>query len=198
MSIKTSIQKLAGTFGADTVQLLTCSVDSVDVAKRLCIVTPANGSFQSFPAYLMAETDDGVLIVPSEGSTVKVIFSNLNSPFVAQYSEINEILIISGNQTYSLKNGLQQFNDGTYGGIPIVKDPADSNAGLLARLNKLEDVVKDLVTQYNSHTHLYSPGPGTPVPTATTTSQETGIVTNTTEVQISNPNILHGKDDPVP
>lgn len=195
MSLKTSIQKIAGTFGADTVHILTCSVDSVDKKKRLCMVTPINGLFESFPAYLMTETDDGVLIIPAKDSTVKVIFSNQNSPSVFQYSQIDEYVLIAGDQTYSMKDGLQQFNDGKYGGIPIVKDPADSNAGLLTRLNKLEDILKDLITQYNNHTHSYTPGTLAAAATGTTTAPETGTVTSTTEAQISNPKITHGKDD---
>lgn len=193
MSIKTAIQKITGAWGKDHVQFLTCTVDSVSVADRTCMVTPVNGDYNSFPAQLMAEIDDGLLILPSENSTVKVMFSDRNSPIVIQYSQIDQILMISGNQTYSLKNDLQQFNDGSYGGIPIVKDPANADAGLLARLNKLESIVKDLITQYNGHTHLYIPGTLEAVATAETTSPETGTVTTTTEDQISNPNIKHGK-----
>ena len=202
MTLKQATQKVTGVHGKDHVQLLTCSVDSVDIPSRSCMVTPLNGTFDSFPVQLMAEIDDGILIIPAEGSTVKVLFSDLNAPTAIQFSQIDKVLMISGDQTYSLMNGLQQFNDGSYGGIPIVKDPSDSDAGLLARLNKIEDDNKNLKTALQNLlaacTGMVTPSPGSPDPfsvafAAQFSTYPSQPLVKTTEDQISNPNITQGK-----
>ena len=105
MHIREQIQRIAGTFGIDLVQKLTCTVQSVSMEDRSCLVTPINSSIGQVKAYLMAETDDGILIVPSVNSTVKVLYSRLNTATVIQYSAIDSMLLIMGDITFSLQNG---------------------------------------------------------------------------------------------
>jgi len=110
--IRKAIQKLGGTHGMDMVQLLTCSVDSADEVSRTCMVTPVNNNLASFRAQLMPETDDGILILPSAGSTVQVLFSTLNAPAVIQYSQVDKVLIIAGDTELSMTDGTVQVMQG--------------------------------------------------------------------------------------
>jgi len=210
MSINQGIQKIAGTYGLDNVYMLTCEVSKVDVLDRSCMCVPVNGNMTDFKAYLMAETDDGILMLPTEGSTVKVLFSNQNAPTVIQYSQIDKLLVISGNQSYTITDGSQVFNDGSFGGIPIVKDPANPNAGLLKKINDLENDLNTLKSDYVPlltivtalNTVLSGLG-GAPVPASALAPFFTGfisafqtysttVLTPTIEGDISNPNITHG------
>lgn len=106
------IQKAAGTYGIDSVVMMACKVDSVNIDNRSCMVSPINNNIASFEAFLMAETDDGVLILPTEGSTVKILFSNLNSPTVIQYSQIDKMLIIAGDTTITVYDGTAIMQQG--------------------------------------------------------------------------------------
>jgi hypothetical protein len=185
MSVAQGIQKIAGTFGLDNVYMLTCEVSKVDVSDRSCMCAPVNGNMADFKAYLMAETDDGVLILPTVGSTVKVLFSNQNAPTVIQYSEIDKLLIISGNQSYSIADGSQVFNDGSFGGLVKVIE-------LTTKLNNLENLVNSLINKFNSHTHILAltAGTGTAAPTA---APETTVLTPTQKTDIENSEVTHGK-----
>lgn len=197
-SIIEAIQKIAGTQLRDNVNLLAASVDSVDEAKRTCIVTTisSQGSVTIENVQLMASIDDGFLLIPAVGSTVLVVYSTFNQPFVTMFSELTKVLIVAGENNASLQidadgllleindtklaitDGLTQFNDGQLGGLVKV-------AELTTKLNNLEQLVNDLVTKYNSHTHILtlSTGTGTAAPTATT---ETGTLTPTQQAEIEN------------
>jgi len=108
--IKTAVQKLAGTYGMTVVELLTCTVTSADEASRTCIVTPVNSNLAAFPAMLMPDIDDGVLMIPSAGSTVHVIYSPQNAPLVVQYTQVDKILFITGDTEISMTNGTVQVS----------------------------------------------------------------------------------------
>ena len=44
------------------------------------------------------------------------------SPFICQFSEINKVLIITGDTIVEIKDGKVTFNDGSYGGLVRVED----------------------------------------------------------------------------
>lgn len=156
MTLKQATQKVTGVHGKDHVQLLTCSVDSVDIPSRSCMATPLNGTFDSFPAQLMAEIDDGLLIVPTQGSTVKVMFSDLNAPTVIQFSQIDQVFIVAGGSMFNIDNTGLKLNipptedPVNYGGIIKLVDPANTDAGVLARLNKIEVDINNLKTDIST------------------------------------------------
>lgn len=88
-----------------------------------------------------------------------------------------------------------QFNGGKNGGLIKIED-------LVSKMNRLEDKVNDLVTKhnaletsYNGHTHIYSPGPSLPIPTATplplSTNSETPIAPKTQKTDLENTKIKH-------
>lgn len=186
-----AVSKLAGTYGEDQVRMMKCKVDSVDVSKRTCMVTPINDNMASFPAYLMAEIEDGVLILPKVDSTVKVLFSNMNAPTVIQYSAIDKLFVVSGDSSFLVyKNGVELYGS-NYGGVPIVKDPDNSNAGLLKKINQLENKLNDLISKFNLHTHILTLTSGTGT-AAFPANTATPIAPITTEDDISNPKVKHG------
>jgi hypothetical protein len=61
-----------------------------------------------------------------------------------------------------------QFNDGSNGGLVLVNP-------LVTKINNLENLVNNLITQYNGHSHLLTLTSGTGT-AAATLSQETGTI----------------------
>jgi len=198
-----SIRQIAGTYNRDNVHYIVAEVDSVDIDNRLCTVTTISGaeSITIENVKLMPCVDDGVLLVPTVGSNVFVITSDYNQPFVAMVSEIDGAIITSGdgqiiiqnglisivqnNLSIAFQNGKIQLNDGSYGGLVEV-------INLVTKLNNLENLVNDLISKYNIHTHILtlSTGTGTAAPTTTI---ETGTLTPTQRSDIENTIITHGK-----
>ena len=151
-----SIRHLAGTHGQDKVQIEAASVDSVDLSTRTCNVTTIS-SKQSTAiegVRLMAAIDDGILFVPTLGSTILVTYSTYQLPFVLLFSQVDQVLFISGSSQFSIKDGIIQFNDGSYGGLIEV-------AALITKLNNIENMLNDLATKYNAHTHILTLTSGT-------------------------------------
>lgn len=182
-----AIQKLAGTQLVDEVYFVHCEVQSVNIAARTCDCTSISGiSVADFPdVQLMAEVDDGFLLVPSVNSNVLVGYSKRLPPFIAQFSQIDQVIIITGNTSLSIKDGSVQFNDGSYGGLIQIKQ-------LITKLNNLENLVNDLISKFNLHTHILTltSGTGTAAPTLT---QETSQLVNTNQNELENTLITHGK-----
>lgn len=179
------IQQAAGTYGADPVRMMKCTVDSVDAAKRLCMVSPINDNMESFRAYLMAQVDDGVLILPKVGSTVKVLFSNMNAPTVIQFSSIDKVFIVTGDSTLLVyADGLELYGN-NFGGLVKVE-------ALVQKINALENIINNLMTSVTS-----VPTPGT---LADATTLKAGILTGlgsgipaiTNRSQLENTKVQHG------
>lgn len=176
--INDAIQKLAGTFGNDHVSITPCTVFSIDQASRTCVCTPIGGRATTniIGVHLMAEIDDGLLLIPVLGSTVIVCHSGNNTPFIILFSAIQKIILVG-------VSGLQ-FQGGELGGLVEVQP-------LTTKLNSLENLVNDLVSKFNSHTHILTltTGTGTAAPTST---QETTVLTPTVRADIENTAITHG------
>jgi len=182
-----SIQQIAGTYNADIVHLITAEVDSVNIATRTCSVTTISGKNQTAieNVRLMAAVDDGILFIPTIGSTVMIFYSNYNLPFVVQYSELDQVLFISGSSQVQIIDGKIMLNDGSFGGLVEV-------IPLVQKLNNLENLVNDLISKFNSHTHILTltSGTGTAAPT---TTLETGTLTATQRKDLENSTVQHGK-----
>ena len=165
--IKEAIERLSGTFMQDSVKLFLASVDSVNEAERTCDVTPlTDNATTSYPSVLlMAESDDGVLIIPTINSNVLVNVSKRGIAYVCMFSEIDKVTIITKTLT--------QFNDGSFGGLVKVQELVD-------KINRLENT-------FNSHTHVAT-ALNTP-----TTPPATPIAPITTKMDIENDKIIHGK-----
>ncbi|CAB4130788.1 hypothetical protein UFOVP129_24 [uncultured Caudovirales phage] len=126
-----AIVKITGLNKADPVYYINAIVEAVDLSKRscTCIVIDGNAQNTLSNVMLMAVVDDGILLEPVIGSTVKIIFSQNVEPFICQYSEIENITLTANTKI--------TFNDGSFGGI--VK------AGIvLNKINALENSVNQI------------------------------------------------------
>lgn len=176
-AIEMAVQKLAGTFQKDIVSIFVCNVDSVNEAARTCDCTAISGDADTqIPGVqLMAEVNDGMLLIPAIDSTVIVALSTRNTAFVLMYSDLDKVKIITATLT--------QFNDGSFEGLVTV-------SSLTEKLNNLEDLVNDLISKYNTHIHTgVTTGAGS---SGTTPQTEPDSLTPTTQSEIENTRITHG------
>jgi hypothetical protein len=198
-----AIQRMTGTQLSDNVRLLSANVDSVDEAKRTCIVTTVSsqGSVTIENVQLMASIDDGFLLMPAVDSTVIIAYSTYNQPFVALFSGVAKVMMVAGENNASLQmdddgllldiadtkvnisDGEIKMNDGAMGGLVKVIE-------LTQKLNALENKVNALLAAYNSHVHSgVTTGPGSSGPTPT---QVSGTLTPTQRADIENDKIVQG------
>lgn len=129
--IQEAIQQLAGTHLTDEVYMIPCVVDSVDLETRSCDCTPigGNASTEISGVQLMAEVDDGWLLEPAIGSTVIVCYSRRNVPYIALFSELERVTLVT-------KSGIQ-FNGDEFGGLVKIE-------ALVTKLNNLESAFNAL------------------------------------------------------
>jgi hypothetical protein len=167
-AIREAINKITGNHMVDKVYCIEATVTSVNATARTCGCDVVTGRISSTfdDVRLMAVTDDGFLIIPTIGSNVSIIFSDFTYPYVSQYSGIDKII----------------FRGGDLGGIVKV-------VALTAKLNKLENLLNDLVIKYNVHVH---PVIAVGSPSGLTVAIETGSLTPTVRLDIENTNITHG------
>jgi hypothetical protein len=143
-----------------------CTVDSVDLTKRTCYCIPINEDADITEVRLMANIDNGFLLVPEVDSIVVVSFLSDSSAYVSLVSKVSEI----------------QLNGTNYDGLVKVQE-------LTEKLNNLENLVNSLVVKYNAHTHIASSfGSPTTVPPAL----ETTVLTPTIQTEIENTTIKQG------
>lgn len=194
---------MTGTQLSDTVRILLATVDSVDEAKRTCTVTTVSGqgSFTIENVQLMPSVDDGLFLIPQIGTTVIVVYSVYNQPFIALFSGLEKIVITAGENNAAISvtgDGLLleigettvqiaddeiKFNDGALGGLVKV-------AELTTKLNNLENKVNTLITTFNTHVHTgVTTGPGSSATTPTTVN---GTLTPTQQQDIENKKIKQG------
>lgn len=89
-----AINKIVGNHKNDQVVYANATIDSVDIDSRTCVCTLIdNHTEYQITAKLTATVDDGLLLIPSIDSTVKIILSRDVEPFVCQYSGLEEVRI---------------------------------------------------------------------------------------------------------
>lgn len=149
--LKQAIQQLAGTHLKDEVFVDVCTVTSVDVSTRTCTCTPITGPSTTgfINVRLMAAVDDGVLYIPTIGSTIIVCHTKHNQPLVLMYSQLDKMVFDAGSSTLQITDGSIQFNDGSFGGLTKTQE-------LKAQLDKTNALLQALLTVIN----------GTPIPEA--------------------------------
>lgn len=169
--IKQAIQKLAGTHLADEVYLIPCTVSAVDTDALTCDCIAIGGkAVTDIPnVALLAEVDNGMVLIPAIDSVVLVLFSKRQKPFICLFSELQEIFIDIGNSSIDVNNDGIKFNDGSFGGLVKISD-------LVTRLNNLENAFNELNAKVN-----------TLAPTPVITPLEP-----TTNEMIENTKITHG------
>lgn len=177
-AIGDSIQKMAGTFNREHIGMIPCTIKSVSQQARTCVCTPIGGKSVTdiTNVQLMAEVEDGVLLIPVIGSTVFVCYSTQNLPFIALFSGIQKVILIGAS-------GIQ-LQGGEFGGLVEV-------LALTTKLNNLENLVNDLAAKFNTHTHILTLTTGTGTAAPTLTSEST-VLTPTKRADIENTAITHG------
>lgn len=189
--IQTAIQKLAGTFKRDSVTMLAGTVKSVDEDKATCVVVVEN-DVEVPDVRLQSVICDGLLILPVVESDVMILFSKQNEPFICLYSDIKKWYMQVGDSSDTITDdGKRIFNDGKFGGLIKVKDPDDSNIGLLKKINNLENLVNNILTTLKSTTIPLAPS-GT-YPFAPLYTSLSNIAPITSESDITSNLITHGK-----
>jgi hypothetical protein len=127
-AIGIAISQLAGTHNQDNVFIFDAVVNSIDKPNRMCNVTKVGGETSGqLDVRLMASKDDGCYVIPIVDSNVIVIGSNNVTPFIAQFSEVDSIEWLGGE------------NDG----VPLVNP-------LLEKLNNLEDDINTLKSAFSN------------------------------------------------
>lgn len=173
--IKQTIQKLAGTHLVDMTHMAIAQVISSDVQACTCTVELVTGktSERKLTVSLMADVSDGLLMIPADGSTVIVAWSDRMLPYVAMFSDLQDV--------YLDATGKITINQGSDGGLVRVRD-------LVTKLNAIENKVNAIISSYNAHVHP-DPVSGT---TGAPTVPITGTLTPTQVADIENPNVTHG------
>jgi len=176
-NIHNAVRILAGTNKASVYSFDAEVTSAVNEDLRTVEVTMVGGeSSNTLDVRLMSSVDDGALFYPKLNSTVTVLMTDYMNPIIIGYSEIEKIVWLGGE----------------HGGVPIAIYPNDESKGLLAKINALENLLNDLISNYNGHTHKYLAGPGPVVDTAITLSPETSNIAPITALEdIVHPNITH-------
>lgn len=187
------IQQGAGTYGKSPIQVMTCTVKSVDKAERTATVVPVTDNLAPVPAQLMSDIADGLLIIPDIGSTVRVLLSEQTTPTVIQYSEVSEVYIVTGGQYVRIYGSGLELDGTSYGGVMKVVPSVSA-------WNATQKDINTLKTQLASLTSAITGVGGTPLTgaslgglfTTALASYNASALQITTRSQIENDKVKHG------
>jgi hypothetical protein len=143
-----------------------CTVDSVDLTTLTCYCVPLNDDADIINVRLMANIDNGFLLIPEVNSIVVVSFLSDDSAYVSLVSKVSEV----------------QLNGKNFDGLVKVQELTD-------KLNALENKVNDLITACSSQVVTLAPS-GT-FPLASFFTSVTPLVP-TQQLEIENITILQG------
>lgn len=142
-SITEAIQQLAGTQLSDNITIISAIVTSVDQSTRTCECMPiGQSSTPIIGVRLMADIDDGFLLIPALNSTVMITYSTRNTPYIAVYSELQSALWVTIDAI--------QLQGNEYGGL-VMGNP------LLQKLNTIALAINSLITFTGSPTAPIQP-----------------------------------------
>lgn len=173
----------------DAYEIFVATVQSVD--EEALTIDVLMGEDEEEPdvvpgVRLRASTDapDGLIVIPEIESTVLIAaIEGAGYYCMLMASKVAKVKWAVGDMNMLFGPDEIVFNNGDNEGLVIVTK-------LVERLNKLEEALADLITKYNSHTHVTSCGAGPGSATATPT-KSTKVVTNTVQEDIENPLIKH-------
>lgn len=133
----------------------------------VCDVQPNDDTAELKDIRLCAEDNSKLFVViPKVGSIVYVTMDSDTSGMITGYSEV-ETILLRGDAN---------------GGLVKVED-------LVSKLNALENKVNELITAFNTHTHICA-APASP--SATPVPLISGTLPVTTRSQIENTGVKHG------
>ena len=143
-----------------------CTIDSVDLTTLTCYCVPLNDDADIINVRLMANIDNGFLLIPEVNSIVVVSFLSDDSAYVSLVSKVSEV----------------QLNGKNFDGLVKVQELTD-------KLNALENKVNDLITACSSQIVTLAPS-GT-FPLASFFTSVTPLIP-TQQLEIENTTILQG------
>ena len=143
-----------------------CTVDSVDLVNLTCYCIPINDDADITEVRLMANIDNGFLLIPEVNSIVVVSFLSDSSAYVSLVSKVSEI----------------QLNGTNYDGLVRVQELTD-------KLNNLENKLNDLITACSSQVVTLAPS-GT-FPLASFFTSVTPLIP-TQQIEIENQKVKQG------
>lgn len=170
-----------GSAGAFSAEVL-----SVDLPTRSCAVLSISGKEQvEYPnVWLMPEVADGILYVPKVGSTVIVENNKDLQPYVAMWSELDQILYVVANTVFSMTDGLTKFNKGELGGLVNVEP-------LVSKINALENLVNALLNTVTAFTPAGTLADAAGLKAAILAGLGTGIPNITVRMDIEDTAVAH-------
>jgi hypothetical protein len=173
--LKTAIRQLAGLDLSDELHLAVGTVTGVDLSNMACSVELFGAKTLAIrnDVRIMAAVDDGFLPVPAIGSQVIVAWSTRNQPYVAMFSQLQDVYLSADN--------LVTLQGDDFGGLVKVGE-------LVTRLNAIENLLNNFISLYNGHTHT-DPASGS---TGTPSAPEPNTATLTQVTDIENPKVVHG------
>ena len=143
-----------------------CTVDSVDLTTLTCYCVPLNDDADIINVRLMANIDNGFLLIPEVDSIVVVSFLSDSSAYVSLVSKVSEV----------------NLNGKNFDGLVKVQELTD-------KLNALENKMNDLITACSSQIVTLAPS-GT-FPLAPFFTSVTPLIP-TQQIEIENTTILQG------
>lgn len=193
-SVAELVQQLAGTYGISPVQVMTCEVTKVSSSERTCTVLPLTDNLEPFAAQLMADIQDGLLILPTVGSTVKIMLSEIITPTVIQYSAIDEILIVSGGSAIKIYSTGVELQGTDFGGLMKVTPSVKAWNDLQNDVNNLKSIFSTLAAGAAGvlTSAVGSPDAFAAVFASAILSYSAAPLPITTATQIENPKVKHG------
>jgi len=175
MEINEMIKKLSGRNTFNDITLYECEVIKVYPETRNVLCRSIGGiEVPDITASLMTTIGDGSYLIPRIGSTVYILINPLINPFIVHYGEIESAIL---ETTVAI-----QLNGNEYGGIVKVD-------ALTEKLNNLENVVNNLLSIFNTHTHI-SAVEGSP--TTGPVQIDNDVLQNTMADELANPAVTHG------
>lgn len=146
-----------------------CKVKAVDWDNKTVDVYLDDEEELVIEKILLGFDKSGFIGKPAVGTNVLVLFVTRTSGAVVAYEKMDDAELW-GNE---------------YGGIPIVEKLVD-------RLNKIEDKVNGVISNFNGHTHAYFPGP---LAQAASSPPAAPIAGQLTETQVNDieGDVKHGK-----
>jgi hypothetical protein len=135
--IQAALLKLTDRYKEDTVGIMAGTVKSVDEDASTCICIIEN-NVELPNVNLQAGVCDGLQIIPEDDSTVLILLSKYNQPYIVKFGDIKKYYLQVGDSSFTVfdkaqNNGEQiVLNDGSYKGLVKVEE-------LVKKLNALED-----------------------------------------------------------
>lgn len=206
INISELIQQSSGTYGKAPMQVMLCTVESVSKSERTATVVPVTDNLSAFPAQLMSDIADGVLILPTKGSTVRVLLSELSTPAIIQYSSVDELYVVTKGEYLKVYGSGLELDGTSFGGVmKVVPSVAAWNA-IQKDINLLKSSLSAILAATTALNTTLLGAPAAPVLGATLspfttaiisawTTYATQVLALTTRSQIENTKVKHGNGE---